>query len=540
MQLIHDLKKIPTVEMVSANTDAVMYTIEDDYISYADNVLREWEKTTGLELEDDDIQKIVMRDVNNYCSILQIGDNDYEVHYKGSEFRGKHIFKWDKEKKMFHYEFKDDLENNSLTIVSEAMLKYLLFDIPVEDTINKCNDIFRFQMINHLGHTYEKMILESVTGEDIELQKNNRIYAGNVPTGKIYKIKPDGRRDSLAMCPINPIIDNDNQLSIEKINKMWYIKYTKQKLSDFKKEGKVFMEEKLDKLKKDELINLVKEMKKQEENNAVAKFTIDGEDIANNSVPNMKSRLFYKINEFRKAIREINFILDTELPNNLGGGEYASIDQYYQAVQNICVDVGLDFSFESTELNRFDLAAFKPATGAPQNIATIKCKFMLTDIDTGLSKTYEVIAQGSDSIDKAASGAETLAFRIWLNKNFSPCIFNGEKIKFGNNGEGGKRISLDVAESEKQPESSKIKTPVYVPKDKKEEIVQNIVSTPQKTENNKDVEDLVSLIYDYREKSGQPEAGAQKIDKITKKEYTDLDILNWTMTFKNALDKLGE
>ena len=300
------------------------------------------------------------------------------------------------------------------------------------------------------------------------------------------------------------------------------------------------MEEKLDKLKKDELINLIKEMKEEAEKNVVATCSINSEDITNNLLPNITSRLYAKINEFRRAIRSTNFILDTELPNNLGGGEYASIDQYYQAVQNACIDVGLDFSFEAIELDRFDLKAFTPATGAPQNVASVKCRFTLTDIDTGCHKDYIIIAQGSDSIDKAASGAETLAFRIWLNKNFSPCMFNGEMQTFGENGEGGKRISLDTAESEKQPESSKTKTPVYVPKEKKEEIVQNIVSTPQKTENNEDIENLVSLIYDYREKSGQPTAGAQKIDAITKKEYTDLDILNWTMTFKNALDKLGE
>ena len=29
LQLIHDLQKVPTLEMVSANTDAVMFTIED-------------------------------------------------------------------------------------------------------------------------------------------------------------------------------------------------------------------------------------------------------------------------------------------------------------------------------------------------------------------------------------------------------------------------------------------------------------------------------------------------------------------------------
>lgn len=57
MQLIYDLKQIPTVEMVSANTDAVMYSIEEEYIPQANKVLKYWQELTGLELEDDDIQK---------------------------------------------------------------------------------------------------------------------------------------------------------------------------------------------------------------------------------------------------------------------------------------------------------------------------------------------------------------------------------------------------------------------------------------------------------------------------------------------------
>ena len=170
LQLIYDLQQIPTLEMVSANTDAVMYTIEEEYKEQAHEVLHNWEHLTGLELEEDKIVKICMRDVNNYCELVQTGDNDYAVHYKGGRFNGEHNFKWDKEKRKFNYSFEDGLETNSLTIVSEALLKYLLFDVPVEKTILECNDIFRFQMISHLGSTYEKCVQESPNG-DILLQK---------------------------------------------------------------------------------------------------------------------------------------------------------------------------------------------------------------------------------------------------------------------------------------------------------------------------------------------------------------------------------
>src|SRR5699024_4894500 len=210
----------------------IIYEVDEEYKEHAHKVLNDWQKLTGLELEEDKISKIIMANVNNYVEIVQIGDNDYKVNYKGGNFTGKHIFKWDKEKKVFKYEFKDDLKSNSMTIVAEAILKKLLFNIPVEETINNCNDIFRFQIISHLGATYEKCVQEYPNG-DIELQRNNRIYAGKIPSGAIIKVKPDGRRDSLANQPPNPIVDNANQCTIDDINKEWYIDLANKRVNDF-------------------------------------------------------------------------------------------------------------------------------------------------------------------------------------------------------------------------------------------------------------------------------------------------------------------
>jgi hypothetical protein len=530
LQLIHDLEKVPTLEMVSANTDAVMYEVAPEYKEQADKLIHDLEKLTGLEMEEDNIVRIIMRDVNNYCELVQTGEDDYAINYKGSVFECNSIkknlkLKWDKESKTWSTSFTDDIKANSRTICGEAILKQLLLDIPVEETINNCDDIFRFQIISHLGSTYQKCVLRDKDGNEIELQRNNRIYAGIENTGgKIYKVKEDGRYDSLAMCPPNPVVDNDNKMSIEKVNKKWYNKYAKQKISDFIGEGGIYMEEKLENLKKSELIEKYKELSEKVEGGEI--MTED------NSMFNVARSLYHKINDFRKMVRERNFILDMELPNNLGATEYASIEQYYQAVQEICLAVGLDFAFETQELTSFDLGAFKPANGAPQNIATVDCVFTLTDIDTGASKTYNVIAQGSDSIDKAVNGATTYAFRNWFNKNFSPCIWNGEKQTFGN----PDAPKLDVVEELPKTEP---KTKVFVSKENKEAIKEEVVATPQKTDNKDDIEKLTSTIMKYRELSGKEDAGAKKLEAIMNGTYTDADILSWTLSFENALEKLG-
>lgn len=494
-----------------------MYLVDEEYVDDVHKVLDNWQKLTGLELEQDNIVKMIMRDVNNYVEIVQTGDDDYEVHYKGSLFTGKHNFVWNKELKKFKYSFKDDLKSNSLTICAEAILKNLLFGVPVEDTINKCDDIFRFQMISHLGSTYEKCVLEYPDGVQEELQRNNRIYAGITKNDcKIYKIKGD-RKDSLANCPPNPIVDNKNEISIEMVNKKWYIKYAKQKISDFVGRKDIYMEEKLEKLKKDELIEMIKKSKPSDDTAPIG--------ASDNAL------LAQKIQKLRKAIRERNFILDKELPKNLGGGEVYSIEQIYTAIQEECYNVGLDFAFEVIDLIRFDIKAFTPMTGAPQHIATIKCQITLTDIDSGCNKVYTMISQGSDSIDKAVNAASTYALRNWFNKTFTPCIFNGVKSEFTQ--VSSSPVNIDANVNDAQLSNPTTKT--FVAPAKKENIVKEITKEPQKDATSDDFDEVVDLIHKLRELTGNPDIGQKTMNLLIDGNISDVELLNTKLKLENAI-----
>ena len=580
LQLAHDLKKIPTLELISANTDALMYMIDEEYKEQAHDVLHNWEKLTGLELEEDKIVKIVMRDVNNYAEIVQVGDNDYDVHYKGSDLtRGEHKFKWNKEKKTFEYSYKPSLKSNSMSIVSEALLKKLLFDIPIEETINKCDDIFRFQIISHLGSTYEKCVQESPDG-DIELQRNNRIYAGNVSRGTIIKVKPDGRRDSLANCPTNPIVDNANECTINDINKQWYIDFANEKyikfiggrlLDEYKKEELLDLAKELNididkKTKKEDLIKIIKEHKKILTNNIqydninnvkgdeinmtkqeleeklqksmeqneklVEKLKERNEKMEENKTTtctnctcdnNLKA-LYLKINEFRKKVRERKFILDKELPSNLGGGEYYSIEQFYNAVQELCIEVGLDFSFETTNLIQFDKSCTTPSGKLPIHVATVETLATLTDIDTGECKEYFTVAQGSDTIDKAVSSASSMAFRQWFYKNFTPKDMPDD--------DNNETIGLEKSETPK--------VPVYIPEQKKEEIKKEVVKQEQHEESDdEDIKEICENIMKVREKINDDTWGANTLEKIMSGKCTSVDLMEIDLKVKNKMEKVG-
>lgn len=544
LQLVYDLQKIPTLEMVSTNTDAVMFTIEEEYKPQVLQVIKDWEDLTGLEMEEDKIVKIVMRDVNSYCEIVQIGDNDFKVNYKGGEFKGKHKFKWNKEERIFEYSFDDEIEANSLTIVSEALLKKLLFDIPIEDTINNCNDIFRFQIITHLGGTYEKCVQESPNG-DIELQRNNRIYASNGTSGTIIKVKPDGRRDSLALCPPNPIVDNKNECTIEDVNKSWYIKIANQKLNDFlgikrlteyKKDELLTMAKDLGlevdkKIKKDELIKII------EERNEVMKMATKKVET-NEEVKTMT--IYEKIAKMTKEIREHDFVMDCVNPGNLGGKEYASIGQYYNLLHNLCDKYRLLFKWEVMDLEEFEKEVFKPTGKMPSNVAIVGCKATFMDLDAIQQKgitgeesfgyldtiyavSYKSMAGGSDIADKSVSGASTLAFRNWFDKNFTPKYMN--------------TIEEEITESsEEKTEAPKI--PTYIPPQKKEEIKEEVVSTKQNSDD-EDIKRVIDKIMKIRDIGPKKDYGSSTLDAIMRGETNASDLLAIELKLDNKLDELG-
>ena len=531
LQLIYDLQQIETLEMVSANTDAVMFTIEEEVKPKAIEVLEAWQKHTGLELEEDKIVKIVMRDVNNYCEILEVGDS-YKVNYKGGEFKGNHNFKWNKETQKFDYSFEDDFETNSLTIISEAMLKNLLFDIPVEETINKCDDIFRFQMITHLGHTYEKLVQESPEG-DIELQRNNRIYAGKKPSGIIVKVKYDGRRDSLAQCPTNPIVDNANHCCIDDVDKQWYIKLAKQKLNDFKgvkrleeykKPELVQMATNLGiefdpKIKKAELIKLIEERNEVMcmEENKVETVVVDKD----------RATITKKINAMKKEIMSMEFVMDQVMPTNLGGGEYASIGQYYKTINQLSEKYGLFFQWEVVNFISLEKELFKPSTGMPQHVATVECKATFTDVDTGEMLNYWCIASGSDTCDKSISGASALAFRNWFDKNFAPKHLVVDEFT---------GLNTEVSESKEQTAP---KVPTYIPPAKKEEITTKVVETIQHEKgDDEDIKEIIGNIMKVRDLSGNPEWGAKTLESLMSGEVSSADILEISLKVSNKLESL--
>lgn len=214
MQLLSACK---TIKLLNLNTDGLMYSIDESEVHIVDEVASVWEKQTGFELETDEIQKVWLKDVNNLLMVKTDGEVktvgsylNYGISVKGA---------WS--------------INNTMPIVKKALVEYLAHGIPVETTINECTNIFDFQIITSAGDMY-KDIFHLVDGEYRPIQKVNRVYAtSDARYGKLYKLKEGGNPEQFGTLPDRCIIDNDNHLTIDDVDKTFYIDVARKRINDY-------------------------------------------------------------------------------------------------------------------------------------------------------------------------------------------------------------------------------------------------------------------------------------------------------------------
>ena len=207
-----------TLEIIQLNTDGIMVSFDDSEYPKVLEITQEWEQRTGFELEEDKIKAIIQKDVNNYV----------EIPYEGEpKIKGGYLVRGIAPAGAFNI-------NNNATIVAKAIVEYFTKGTEVEITIGECTDIFQFQLIAKAGSKY-KEAYHLVDGKQESIQKVNRVYATTDERyGKLFKVKAEN--DSTAKIeslPEHCIIDNDNKLTIESVDKSWYIELAKKRINDF-------------------------------------------------------------------------------------------------------------------------------------------------------------------------------------------------------------------------------------------------------------------------------------------------------------------
>lgn len=239
--------------------------------------------------------------------------------------------------------------------------------------------------------------------------------------------------------------------------------------------------------------------------------------------------IYEKINSIKEDIKTIEFVLDCAQATQLGGKEYPSIGQYYRAITDKSIKYNLLFKWEVINVTDFKQDIFKPVNKMPQHMTTVECLATFINMDNPDEVvTYVTHASGSDSLDKGTSSASSMAFRNWFDKNFAPTYLTIDEF-------GG-----DIETSERTEQTSEPKVPTYIPQEKKEEIKQEVVSTPQHEESDEeDAKRIITKIMKVRELCGDANWGATTLQNIMSQSLTTADLLSIELKVDNKIETLG-
>ena len=244
------LRETTTVRLIQLNTDGLMISLDPSELDIIYRLNDEWQQSKNLILEEDKIQAIHQKDVNNYIAVYEGGKVKTKGSYATFGVAPAGAFSI----------------NNNHTIVKKALIEYFVNGTPVEETIYRCTDIHEFQIIAKAGGGYKSVFRvppdfeerkkrwqrenrfrdsdgrlksppfrwHNYAGPRSEVQRVNRVYAAIDPCmGTLVKIKPDGTVGKIGGLPESCIIDNKNQLTLDSVDKSWYIALARKYVEDY-------------------------------------------------------------------------------------------------------------------------------------------------------------------------------------------------------------------------------------------------------------------------------------------------------------------
>lgn len=209
---------IPDAVPIMQNTDGLEFKIRRESIPIFENICKEWELMTNLQLETDTYSKMIIRDVNNYIAVYS--KEDKEPKCKGA-------FEW--ENLPLH-------KNKSFLVVTKAIYAYFIKGIKPDDYLETNNNIFDYCAgVKIKGDWFfvQRYIKNGIYNED-KLQKLVRYYIATAGV-KLFKCNPDGRDFQVeAGHWIQRVFNKYVELPFEEygINKKYYLEQIYQEIAN--------------------------------------------------------------------------------------------------------------------------------------------------------------------------------------------------------------------------------------------------------------------------------------------------------------------
>jgi hypothetical protein len=230
--------------IVQANTDGLFVLLKKSIYDKVNNVCREWEQLTKLTLEEDRFEAMYQYAINDYIAVKEgytdirdrflAGEQIIQKKKTGELYKSIEQIQDDYIKQKGMFITKVQL-GKGLTpkIIPEAVIKYFVDGIPVEDTIKGCKDIKKFLMAEKTGKQWNVEYMK----EDI--QRTNRFYA-STNGGYLWKWKQVGNaerqyQNMLAASGVTLLNKfDDKPIEDRKINYRYYLRECYKIIEDLK------------------------------------------------------------------------------------------------------------------------------------------------------------------------------------------------------------------------------------------------------------------------------------------------------------------
>lgn len=205
---------VPQLRILQANTDGSTFMVKREYLDLFYEVCDTFQDYSGFVLEHAIYQRMSIRDVNSYCAL----DINGKLKVKGE----------------YCYEVGDDFHKKfDYRISRKAAVDFLMYDIPIKQTIHQCKNTFmfcgseRFRGKESKGYWMDNHLNKTFT------QENIRFYAstsGHVLMKQYLSGKSEGKSEKVEagqyLTEAN-LIENPNDLP-KNIDYLFYERYARQ------------------------------------------------------------------------------------------------------------------------------------------------------------------------------------------------------------------------------------------------------------------------------------------------------------------------
>lgn len=219
IDLMHKLVRDVGAEIIQSNTDGVLIRMPDGFdggpdafYDRVDDVAYEWEHRTGMGLEFDEFTRVYQKDVNNYVLVAADGS---------MKMKGAYV------KKLGPLDY-------DLAVVNKALVEFMVYGVPVEDTIAADDNLIDYQRVVKVSgkYTYGVHGHERLTDKCFRVFASTRESDGMIGRVKAGKAKPE----KFGNTSEHSFIDNGDVHGKKcpgYLDKGWYIQLAKTRLAQF-------------------------------------------------------------------------------------------------------------------------------------------------------------------------------------------------------------------------------------------------------------------------------------------------------------------